>query len=718
MTRVTVRIFSSNKEQIGPIYEAVCDPKSPSLFARYNLKAEIRASGSSGIINATATMLIRIDTLDSCNLQPVAVGYACCKLFCCAPDRLLQPKAASKPGIYVNKGAFQLRLRAGRISPSMERFSEMMLSELTVIPCASVLVRIFPTPKSADGISTLSRDVIPRDKWQSLGLMQPAPRYDVGGYCGMYAEPSDQEWHAFDAKAKLLSGSSGKVGAGRVAADEGGSNIGNPNTVINAGSGWEDSRQAEADVLRAMDVVTGHGLPVLPPPSVPPQAASASFPPDTTVVRKGTAVTESPASASNPRMRWWKSLLPAPDQTRRTLDYTIILPYSVEVGINLELVGINHFPADHIFPQLNQSPKGIISGLFSSTVTPGSNTSIYLPHLLTSLSHPPLLYTEPSLFDAVQVSRQWDLQRPMNAPRCLDGYLSFSPAVMSARMYAVVDVRLVEVTLPPPNPAKAKGKSTSGSDNSQAEVFKSAGRLRQYWTMLPLACERSPGLGHFYVASKFMASPLFEGPVPIDGLLTSADPYKELIYRLKQGVRDQMALKTAKKNGAGNSKDLGGGRGIRLSDGASLMVRVLNPLLRDLIGSHLGISRASVDNRSESTSGVPATGTASTAVNDIPPDMTYMHSLLAEAEASPEMIDNFTTYIADRDVQLAMDQWKNNARDTSLNARDAAARVTLAQLVPKLPGAAGESNNVVLIAHSMVSSAHNYFVQDIGWAKK
>jgi hypothetical protein len=597
----------------------------------------------------------------------------------------------------------------------MDRFSETMLNELTVIPCASVLVRILPAPKSVDGISTLSRDEIPRDKWQSLGLMVPAPRYDVGGYCGMYAEPTAQEWLALEAKAKLLNLSSASTGLGGTTAVSGLGSIGNVSAAINAGSGWEDSRPAEAEVLRAMGVITGHGLPTPPPPAAP-QAALASLPPDTTIVRKDAAVTESPADAANPRMRWWKSLFSAPDQTRRTLDYSIVLPYSVDAGVNLELVGINRFPADHIFPQLNQPPKGIISGLFSPAVTPGSNTSVYLPHLLTSLSPPSLLYAEPPLFDGVQASRQWDLQRPMNVPRCLDGYLPFSPAEMSARMFVVVDVRLVEVTLPPSVPAKTKR-----NNNPQAEVFKPAGRLRQYWTMFPLACERSPGLGHSYVASRFMASPLFEGPVPTDGLLTSANPYKELIHRLKQGVQDQKTEKLAGKNGAGkntnnNNRDSGRGRGIRLSDGASLMVRVLNPLLRDLIGSSLGISRSSGDSRSESTPGAAATGAQ--AVTEVPPDMTYVRSLLSEAGATAETIDSFATYIADRDVQLAMDQWKNNARDTSINAREAAARVPLAQLVPKLPGAAGGSTNVTLIAQAVIGSAYEYFVQDIGLVKK
>jgi hypothetical protein len=760
-TRVSLRIFSSNKEQIGPTYEAVCDPASPAMFPRFLLKAELRATGGSGSINATATGLLRIDTLDSCNLSPVAVGYACFKLFCTAPDRLQQPKAASEPGIFVHRGAFQLRLRAGRISPSLDRFSEAMLSELTVIPCASVLVRILPAPKSADGISTLSRDEIPRDKWQSLGLMLAAPRYDVGSYTGIYAEPTAQEWLAYEAKAKcIVKAATSAATATSAVSGPTTTNGGGGGGGGGGGSGWDDARSAEAEVACGMAVLPNHSLP--PPPSRSSAEATSTATNvtvtagDTTIVRRGgdivsTAATESAHPGLATWLRWWKGLFPAPEQVQRVLDYSLVLPYSVEAGFNLDIVGLNRVPADRIFPQLAQPPKGLLSGLFTPTITPGSNTSLFVPKLLTSLSPPALLYAEPPLFDGVQVSsRQWDVLRPMNVPRCLDGFQAFSPAEMSSRLFVVVDVRFVEVALPPPVTGKGSSSSSRNSTNGKSkgdgaaaanEVCKAAGRTRQYWTMFPLARERSPGLGHAYVLSGYVASPLFEGPVPTDGLLTASNPYKELVTRLQQGIAEQ---KQGDKNGGGakggtttaaasSSVKKGGGgggesRAIRLSEGASILARVVNPLLRDLVAPSLGNGAvAGAGSNAGSGGGGGGSGSDGTAAGaagaappsppELPPDVTYLRSLLSAAGASPAQVDAFA-YVPDRDVHVAMELWRNNSRDSSLPAKDAAVRVAMTQVIPKLPGAGNGSANVQVIAQSVLQTSHDFFVQDIGLLKK
>ena len=47
-----------------------------------------------------------------------------------------------------------------------------------------MLVRVFPAPKSADGLSVLSREDFPPEEWVKLQLDVPAPPYSKKAYCG------------------------------------------------------------------------------------------------------------------------------------------------------------------------------------------------------------------------------------------------------------------------------------------------------------------------------------------------------------------------------------------------------------------------------------------------------------------------------------------------------------------------------------------------------
>jgi hypothetical protein len=183
--RVEVKLFTLEKEMIGAPVRAEFQPGSTSAINPViGKKIEFRDPS----YNATATALIRIDTLDSATMQPCFIGYSVIKLF--AQRDRKQPKFAQESNIYINSGAFQLPIKAGTITA--EAFDEeKFLATNPRIPCASLLVRIVPARKSGDGLTCLNLKDYPEEDHERLGIRIPAPAYSSGAYAGGLCEPDE-----------------------------------------------------------------------------------------------------------------------------------------------------------------------------------------------------------------------------------------------------------------------------------------------------------------------------------------------------------------------------------------------------------------------------------------------------------------------------------------------------------------------------------------------
>lgn len=90
-------------------------------------------------------------------------------------------------------------------------------------------------------------------------------------------------------------------------------------------------------------------------------------------------------------------------------------------------------------------------------------------------------------------------------------------------------------------------------------IVEPASLRKSYWTLLPLAKEKVQGQGFVYVRTGCFQLPLIEGAVPTE-ILAKPIPLKEVYSRL-----------------ASNDK----GISLKLSQGASVIVRIQNPLLRE-----------------------------------------------------------------------------------------------------------------------------------------
>ena len=265
ITRVFAQFFSIEKEPVGGSFEAYSSVTSSAISPSYNYKIELRGSS----LNVTQTCLLRFDTLDSSNMKPATVGYACFKIFC-TKDRE-QPKVTNEPNVYINTSLRQLPIRGNRVPKLLESYDENMLNSSPKIPCASVLVRICAAPRSPDGLSVLSKEDSPEEEWIKQGLMVSGPAYTSGAYSGALCEPDDMETFCFAGKLSSVS-----------------------TTVDGA-------------LVQAISSIT-------------PGVGAPNY-------------IDRPTGNEKVLTEWANSLIPNPKEMRSLLDYSLLAPYSLDSGI-------------------------------------------------------------------------------------------------------------------------------------------------------------------------------------------------------------------------------------------------------------------------------------------------------------------------------------------------------------------------------------------------
>ena len=201
------------------------------------------------------------------------------------------------------------------------------------------------------------------------------------------------------------------------------------------------------------------------------------------------------------------------------------MPYSLDAGLLVSVQMLFNMPQGGMF-----APKGLIY------------KAIY------SLSPPGLFYKDPPLSDAAHFTINDDLDQPSTCPAWSDEFNAFNPSQLEEGLCVVVDVRTLRVEKP--RDAKADPK-----------IFIEPTNVRKsYWTILPLAKEKLFGQGYSYVMQGAFQLPLLEGPVQSD-ILSSPVAIREIYARLGPSAK---------------------GNALKLVPGASVIVRVMNPLLKSV----------------------------------------------------------------------------------------------------------------------------------------
>jgi len=299
-TRCVLKLYSRENEQIGETFVQYADASSPASHPVFAFKTELRSSTS---LDVTMTALVRLDTVDYQTLETLCTGYGIFKVFC--TKTRAQPTAMNQPDAYVNTGAFQLPLMGGKPSRPTDGMDDTMLATLPRIPCATLLVRILPAPKSAGGMSVLCKEDLPKEEWVSSGLEVPAPLYNSGAYDGKAAEPED-----------------------------GVENVCYLSKQHNALQSIDAAISAAVNLAGTQSTKNSGG--------VSPRSTAAAFP-----------QRPSGLALNDERMvSWIEKIFQPATAVRNTIDYSYAVPYSPDSGLSISIEGLNNMPD--------------ISGFFSS----------------------------------------------------------------------------------------------------------------------------------------------------------------------------------------------------------------------------------------------------------------------------------------------------------------------------------------------------------------
>ncbi|CAJ0953861.1 unnamed protein product [Ranitomeya imitator] len=175
VTRVTGRIFDRNYDQIGPDICTGIDLTSDIVHPSYNYTVEI----NSPIIAPTATLLLKVYTVDRFTRDPALIGWAAINLFV-ESCSLVAPKSDTGDfQVSVNEGAHQIRVYH-LPPPTDQAFSvESLTSSGRIVPCATLLLRIM---KAGTTTTTMER-----------------PEYSQGVYLSSTAHPTAGETQLYRA---------------------------------------------------------------------------------------------------------------------------------------------------------------------------------------------------------------------------------------------------------------------------------------------------------------------------------------------------------------------------------------------------------------------------------------------------------------------------------------------------------------------------------------
>ncbi|XP_040264098.1 coiled-coil domain-containing protein 17 [Bufo bufo] len=138
VTWVTGRVFDKNYDQIGPDICTGIDLSSDIFQPSYNYSVEIISPN----ISPTATLLLKVYTIDRFTRDLALIGWAAINLFV-ESGTLIAPKSESGDvQIALNEGAHQIRIYH-RPPPTDQAFSvDSLTSSGRVVPCATLLLRI------------------------------------------------------------------------------------------------------------------------------------------------------------------------------------------------------------------------------------------------------------------------------------------------------------------------------------------------------------------------------------------------------------------------------------------------------------------------------------------------------------------------------------------------------------------------------------------------
>ncbi|XP_069498487.1 uncharacterized protein [Ambystoma mexicanum] len=188
ISRVTGRIFDRNYNQIGPDISTGIELTSSVFEPTFNYSVEIRNPW----IPPTATLLLKVYSIDRFTLKLVLIGWAALNLFVESGTENVPAADSAGLQISLNEGAHQIRLYHSS-PPTDQPLSVRALADGgRIVPCATLLVRVVRAPVDKNQ-QTIQKIGVPQEDWAGLGLFQARPDYSDCVYYSDGARPTQGE---------------------------------------------------------------------------------------------------------------------------------------------------------------------------------------------------------------------------------------------------------------------------------------------------------------------------------------------------------------------------------------------------------------------------------------------------------------------------------------------------------------------------------------------
>ncbi|XP_041446984.1 uncharacterized protein ccdc17.L [Xenopus laevis] len=185
VTCVTGRIFDRNYEQFGPDISTGVDVNSDIFQPFYNFSLQIHSSN----IPPTATLLLKVYTIDRFTQELTLIGWAALNLFVESGTQRAPVSDSHDVKVSLNEGAHQIRLYS-KAPPTDQSFSvESVTSSGRIVPCATLLIRVMKVSKTSQHL---------QNKKNSQSV-QECPQYEQGVYISDSAQPTPGEMQLYRA---------------------------------------------------------------------------------------------------------------------------------------------------------------------------------------------------------------------------------------------------------------------------------------------------------------------------------------------------------------------------------------------------------------------------------------------------------------------------------------------------------------------------------------
>ena len=163
----------------SPQRETITKIAEDAYLPMWNVRAEYRDSS----FDTTSAIMIRVDAIEEGSKNIEVIGYACLNVFCLKES--VEAPTANGEECVLNEGGHQIPIYYG--APDQKKSWGMdNLKSHDKVPCATLLVRILPAKRDAEGkVMSSSQTGVSEDE-----MFVPAPPYSSRYYDSSHCIPS------------------------------------------------------------------------------------------------------------------------------------------------------------------------------------------------------------------------------------------------------------------------------------------------------------------------------------------------------------------------------------------------------------------------------------------------------------------------------------------------------------------------------------------------